>query len=142
MISQVWQMRLLIALLFVAVQEVHKGIFGNLPATDFGQLIYHASAALADFTLIYTISCLTTGRLALDLERLCLASMVSNVFGWIFFTAYLPPTMYNIVAGTIVYVQLLRLFYIGRYDADYSRAGLVCGPHIGRTQFHHSKAYQ
>jgi len=142
MTSAGWKARLFVALVFVATQRLHAGLFSNMPITDAGQLIYHGSAALADFWLIVVGSCFLTGRLAADLESLCLASMVSNVIGWIFFTAYLPPTIYNIIVGTIGYVQLLRLFYIGRYDADHFGPSWTSGFGFDRAQLYHAKAHQ
>jgi hypothetical protein len=60
------------------------------------------------------------GRLCDDLENLCLVSMVGNALGWALYLAYAPPVIYNTFMTGLGYAQWMRLFYVGRDDADCS----------------------
>jgi len=134
--SGAWKKRLLVALIFVLVQQIHRWLFSDLAPTDERQFIYHATAALCDFGLIVIATHLLDGQLAADIESLCYASMSTNALGWILFTAYYPPTIYNMVAGAIVYVQIFRLIWIGRNDVDRIGNCLVSGPIVSGQKLH------
>lgn len=132
-----WQKRLLAALIFVLVQQVHRWLFSDLAPTDEQQFIYHATAALCDYSLIVITAHLLYGPLASDIESLCYASIATNAIGWVLFTAYYPPTVYNLIAGVIVHVQIIRLIWIGHFDVDRIGNSLVLGPSAGRQKLHH-----
>lgn len=107
-------------LLLIVAQQGHAVLTSGVSNTVGGMLLFHGSAALCDAALLCCAPRLLSGRLCDDLETLCLVSMVGNALGWALYLAYAPPVLFNVFMTGLGYVQAIRLFYVGRDDADRS----------------------
>lgn len=130
-----WQSRVTMAAAFVLVQEVHKYFFAGLPPTDGFQAIYHGSAVLADFLLIYLVSKTLYGQVAYDLYCLGFALMVSNAVAWVLFTAEFPPLLFNSIVKGLGYAQLLRLAWVDN-GSELIGSGVVRRHYSRRAKLH------
>ena len=113
-----WRNRIATGLLFWLVMQVHSETTAAVPNTPAGMLLFHWSAAFADYVLMLSLPSLVDGRLCDDLEILCLASMVVNFLGFIAYLAYASPVFYNVFMWGLAYVQWGRLLLTDRHDLD------------------------
>lgn len=102
--------------------------------------MYHGSAALFDLMLLICASSVLYGRLADDMQQLCLLSMAVNAVGWFLYLAWNPPSFYNSAIGILGYVQLARLISMGLYGIDRVGDSLFRGHAIGRSKLYYQKA--
>jgi hypothetical protein len=114
----IWRNRIATGILFWLVMQVHSEATESVPNTPAGMLLFHWSAAFADYVLMRSLPGLVDGRLCDDLETLCLVSMVANFMGFIAYLAYAPPVFYNVFMWGLAYVQWGRLFLTDRHDLD------------------------
>jgi hypothetical protein len=113
-----WRNRIATGLLFWLMMQVHSVATANVSNTTGGMLLFHWSAALADYVLMLSLPSLLDGRLCDDIETLCLVSMIVNFIGFIAYLAYAPPVFYNVFMWGLAYVQWGRLLVTDRYDRD------------------------
>lgn len=102
--------------------------------------MYHGTAALADLILLACAPTVLHGKLADDMQKLCLLSIGTNAIGWFMYLAYIPPNFYNSAIGILGYVQFARLLTMGLYGTDRVGGALFHGHVIGRTKLHYQKA--
>lgn len=107
-----WRFRGVFGILIWVTMQLHSMMTESLPNTDAGMLIFHGSAALVDFILLYSAPSFMVGQLCDDIQRLCLASIVVNFLGWLAYTAYAPPLIYNTVMWGLSYAQWGRLLIV------------------------------
>lgn len=135
-----WRARLATALAFLAAGYVQQVAFAGIDNSPAGLLAYHGSAALADLFMLMCASSILRGTIADDIERLCMASIVVNFFGWIAYLAYLSPVAYNAAILVIGGAQYMRLLYVGHNDAINLRRLMVRGRDTVGSQSHAQKA--
>lgn len=104
--------RFFAAVVFVSVAWAHELLFAHLDG-----FAYYGSAAAADLAIILAISLLAhPPRVVLTLARICLVSIVVNLFGWLLWRAYLPPEPYNAAMIGVFIWALLILISRDRQD--------------------------
>jgi hypothetical protein len=128
-----WRSRLQLGGLIWFAFQVHSFSTSSLPNTPEGMLVFHGSAALADWLLLRTFPLFTEGSLCDDMEMLCYISIVANLLGWIAYLAYAPPVFYNTFMWGHSCVQAIRLLLVDGGDAHSYRASLVRRPYFGRA---------
>lgn len=114
-----WRSRVATGLIFWIAMAAHANLTADVQNTDSGMLLFHGSASIFDLLLIYLVPAFLSGKIACDMEALCIASIVANFVGWIAYTAYAPPIYYDTFMWGLAYVQWARLFIMGDDDADY-----------------------
>ena len=88
-----------VALLFVGVTLLHEVFEGSLDG-----LAYYGSAALCDLAIIVLTSGITpVPAMVTRIHLVCFASIVANAVGWVMWSAYLTPTVYN-AAFVLIYI--------------------------------------
>lgn len=88
-----------------------------------GFLYYIASSTAALAIIILTSSIRPITKLAVNLQKICLASIVLNFFGWVMWMLYMPPVMYNSLFIALYVCALLTLITrnksdVGEYKLD------------------------
>jgi hypothetical protein len=76
---------------FVVPTVLHDFIFAK-----YDGLLYYGSAALTDSISVALLSIIGSCKLAYNLQRLCLVSILLNFVGWITWTSFWSPTIYNL----------------------------------------------
>lgn len=99
------------------------------PAGELSDMAYFASAATVDLFVYRICRQFLTGNLCRDVEALCIASIITNTFGFSLYLASSPPTIYNALIAGINYVLAIRLIISGGSDVlnNYHWRGLVRG---------------
>lgn len=121
-----WRSRILAGAIFGASMGIHSMFTAHVSNTDGGMLSFHGSAALFDLFLIYMVPAFLSGQLAIDMETLCIVSIVANFVGWIAYTAYASPIYYNTFMWGLTYVQAIRLLILDEDNAN------ACGLYMVR----------
>ena len=68
---------------------------------------YYFLAAVTDLFIIMALSKLTyKTKFASKLQKICIAFMLANFFGWIIYKAELPPDVYEMIC-TVLYLWVL-----------------------------------
>ena len=87
-------------------------------------LTYYAGSALLDLAAIIIIShAAKVSSMAVNLQKICLASIILNFFGWVMWMLYMPPVMYNSLFIALYVCALLTLITrnksdVGEYKLD------------------------
>ena len=109
--------RLFAAVSFVMITLLHESLLSELDG-----LQYYGSAALFDLGVIIITSGINpVPKMVLSLHRLCIASIVANLFGWLLWFFYSPPFLYD---AAFVGIYIWALYILVERDAlnvgDYS----------------------
>jgi len=131
--------RLYVFLAMSLLQVAHQYLFGDLPNTDEGMLLYHGAAALADFYLIYVASEFLTGELGLQIQCLSLASMVTNAFGYFAYVQYVSHWFYDLTMWGVSGVLIIKLLWIPSHVDTFS-CGMVWNSGFSSHKLHNGKA--
>lgn len=100
------------AVVFVCVAWSHELYFAHLDG-----FAYYGSAAAADLAIIVALKLISEPPpVVLTLARICLVSMVVNLFGWVMWRAYLPPEPYNVVMAGVFVWALITLISRDKRD--------------------------
>lgn len=132
MIQNGWESRLVYGFALWLANIAHPALVSDISNTPAGMLVYHGTAAWIDLMLLACASSVLYGRLADDIQNLCMLSMAVNAAGWFLYLAYAPPITYNYAIGVLGYVQLARLFTMGLYGTDRVGGSLFRGHAFGR----------
>jgi hypothetical protein len=124
-----WRGRLAMLSAFWLTAKLHAFIMISmaLPPTDEAGLLFFGSAAAVDWLLLYCAPRALEGRLCDDIQASCIASILVNFAGFCAYMAHTPPLLYYLVIDGVTYVQYLRLFFVGRHDADHHERTMVPG---------------
>lgn len=97
----------------------HHLLTASLDNTPTGMLLFHGSALMTDWLLLWLVApLLLQGRL-LDLSQWFLvAFMVGNALGWILYMSYAPPSIYNVFMWVLTVAQWACFFIPDRTDED------------------------
>lgn len=120
-----WRCRAILGLLIWLAMDVHAQAFHGVPNTPEGMLAFHGSAATIDWLLYHATRYVVTEDLQDDMETMFLISIAGNALGWALYMSYAPPYFYNGFMWALGYVQWIRLFLVGRHDANHLWLHLV-----------------
>lgn len=98
--------------------------------------MYHGSASLADFYLIYTASELLKDELGFQIQCLSLASMITNAFGYFAYMQYITHWVYDISMLGVCGAITIKLLWIPRYDYDHFSGPVVWNRDLSGYQLH------
>lgn len=111
--------RLYAALVFVGVTTLHEVFFSNYEG-----LQYYGSAALFDLAVIVVASGINpVPKMVLNLQKICIVSIVANLAGWVMWFLYYPPLAYDL-AFVVIYAWTLIVLIkrtglnVGGYTVD------------------------
>ena len=83
--------RMAVALIFASFTFVHNTFLYELEG-----LMYYATDALFYLLIILAISSIDKpSRLSVDLQKISIAAVALDYFGWCIYMLYIPPTGYN-----------------------------------------------
>lgn len=103
--------RLFAGVCFSTITLAHEAILSDLPG-----VFYYLSAALADLLIIMATSAVyPVPKMVIRLQKVCVASIVVNLFGWIVWFAYLPPWPYELA---FVFVYAAAVITLVRQDGS------------------------
>jgi hypothetical protein len=106
--------RLFAALVFGGMTVAHDLAFAGCSGIE-----YYGSAALADLAIMIFISGISpTPRMVINLQWVCIASIVTNIMGWVMWLTYLSPVAYN-----YAYVLLYIIAFVVLTKKDNSDVG-------------------
>lgn len=114
--------------LFVAITLLHEAIFSDLTG-----LYYYFSAALFDSAILILISGIRpVPKMVLDLQQICMASILANFLGWALWFYRFEPTAYDTAYIFIYGWALLTILKkdssdVGGYTVDSWRSCLRFG---------------
>ena len=94
-----------------------------LLSNETGLLYYYGSAVFDVATIIIISRVAKASSMALTIQKICLASIVLNFFGWVMWMLYMPPVMYNSLFIALYVCALLTLITrnksdVGEYKLD------------------------
>ena len=90
-------------------------IFNDLLLASKEGLFYYGGSALFDLATIVIIS-RNASRMALSLQKICIASIGLNFFGWIMWMLYMPPVMYDSLFIALYVCALFTLIKRNKTD--------------------------
>jgi len=91
--------RLFAAAVFAGLTLTHEFSLSHLEGLE-----YYGSAALVDLGIMIAMSGISpTPAMVINLQRICIASIVTNFLGWVMWLTYLPPIAYN-YAYVFIYI--------------------------------------
>ena len=83
--------RLFAAMVFAGLTLTHEFSLSHLEGLE-----YYGSAALVDLGIMIAISGISpTPTMVINLQRVCIVSIITNFLGWVMWLTYLPPIAYN-----------------------------------------------
>ena len=83
--------RLFAAMVFAGLTLAHEFSLSHLEGLE-----YYGSAALVDLGIMIAISGISpTPAMVINLQRVCIVSIITNFLGWVMWLTYLPPIAYN-----------------------------------------------
>lgn len=110
--------------LFAAVSFVTITLLHEILLSDLDGLQYYGSAALFDLGIIIITSGINpVPKMVLSLHKICIASILVNLLGWVIWFFYFPPFLYDL-AFVGVYAWALYIFIkrdwlnVGGYTMD------------------------
>lgn len=104
--------RFFAAFVFVGVTLLHEVFLA-----DADGLLYYGSAALFDLAIVILLSGVhPLPKMVLALQQICIVSIFVNLFGWVLWVLYLPPTAYNTSFVLLYFWALLALINRGAND--------------------------
>lgn len=78
---------------------------------------YYGVSALFDLATIIIISCaVKVSSMAITIQKICLASICLNFLGWVMWTLYMPPVVYNSLYVVLYVCALLTLIKRNKTD--------------------------
>lgn len=82
-----------------------------------GMFIYHFSGAAMDAMLCLVVTFSLAGTRGRIMHDLMLASIITNVAGWILYMAWVGPIYYNVAMWSLSAAQVACLFFPDRHAA-------------------------
>ena len=122
-----WRSRLGMGLLIAVFMAIHDSATETLPNTPEAMLLFHGSAALLDWLLLWIAPRLLSGPLCDRTQWLLLYSIVGNATGWALYMSYASPIYYNVSMWALTIVQFGVLIMPTRHDDNNSWINLVHG---------------
>lgn len=91
--------RLFAAVVFSGLTLMHEFSLSHLEGLE-----YYGSAALVDLGIMIAVSGISpTPAMVINLQRVCIVSIITNFLGWVMWLTYLPPIAYN-YAYVFIYI--------------------------------------
>lgn len=111
--------RVIASISILTIAQLHGMLFCDVENSPCGMLMYHGSAAMCDFATIIIAAHVLRGRISIDMQYLCMSSMIINFIGWVAYLIYFKPDAYDAAIRVLTCAQFVRLLLIGRFDAEY-----------------------
>lgn len=136
-----WRARGLMLAIIVGVMVIHRLFTGSVENTPTGMLLFHGSAMLCDWLLLWLVApMILQGRLLDWSQWFLVAFMVGNAAGWLLYMSYAPPSIYNAYMWVLTVAQWACFFIPDRTDEDNTtdrpRVDMVRHRHIGSGRNH------
>jgi len=94
--------------------------------------VYYIGSALFDLATIIIIS-RAGSSMALSIQKICVASICLNFFGWVMWMLYMPPVMYNSLFIALYIYALFTLIKRNSLDVgDFTLDSWRTGFHLHR----------
>ena len=128
--------RLFVAAMFGGLTLVHGTYLSGLEG-----LAYYVSAAVFDLTIVALIAAWPVAtRLAVDLQRISVASIVLNMAGYVSWLVYWPHHAYDAAFYALYSVAIFVLLRgepadVGHHTRDRGRPGIHRGTRSGGAHF-------
>ena len=85
-------------------------VFSDHLLSSTGGYIYYIASSVFALAIIILISFIRPiTKLAVSLQKICLASILLNFLGWVMWMLYMPPVMYNSLFVALYICALLTL---------------------------------
>ncbi len=118
-LAQPTSTRRLIGAAFLMITLVHEWKFSDLEGIQ-----YFGSAALFDLAIIMLLSGIRpVPKLVLYLQGICVASILTNLMGWVAWVLYLELDVYNDAMGVLYLCAIVALLHRDRADERMDFAG-------------------
>lgn len=104
--------RLFVGLVYSGLLVVNDLLLFN----EAGLLYYYGSAVFDVATIIIISRVAKVSSMALTIQKICLASIAVNFFGWVMWMLYMPPVMYNSLFAVLYVCALLTLITRNKSD--------------------------
>lgn len=106
-----WRARSLMLAIIVGVMAIHRLLTSDLDNTPGGMLLFHGSAMMADWLMLWLVApVLLQGRVLDWSQWFLVAFMAGNALGWILYMSYAPPSIYNTYMWVLTVAQWACLF--------------------------------
>ena len=116
-----WRARGLMLVIIIGVMIAHKVLAQDVENTPVGMLLYHGSAMLCDWLMLWLVAPkLLQGRLLDWSQWFLVAFMVGNLAGWLLYMSYAPPSIYDTYMWVLTVAQWACFFIPDRTDEDNS----------------------
>ena len=116
-----WRARGLMLAIIVGVMIAHKVLTESVENTPTGMLLYHGSAMLCDWLLLWLVAPkLLQGRLLDWSQWFLVAFMTVNLAGWLLYMSYAPPSIYDTYMWVLTVAEWVCFFIPDRTDEDNS----------------------
>lgn len=114
-----WRARLGMLAIIISIMVAHRLLTDPLANTPGNMLLFHGSAFLLDWLLLWLVApVLLHGRLLDHSQWLLAAFMAGNAIGWLLYMGYAPPSIYNAYMWVLTAAQWIRLLIPDRTDED------------------------
>ncbi len=105
--------------LIIGVMVIHRVMTSDVENTPAGMLVYHGSAMLCDWLLLWLVApYILQGRLLDWSQWFLVAFMTGNLAGWLLYMSYAPPSIYNTYMWVLTAAQWACFFIPDRTDED------------------------
>lgn len=131
-----WRARGEMLAIIIVAMVAHRYLTVSLGNTPIDMLLFHGSAMMTDWLLLWLVApVLLQGRLLDWSQWLLVAFMIGNALGWILYMSYVTPSVYNTYMWVLTVAQWACLFIPDRTDeantSDRSWFDMVCHRNIG-----------
>jgi len=132
-----WRARAGMLAVIVGAMLLHRFLIDSAKHnTPTGMLLFHGTAMLADWLLLWLVApLLLQGRLLDWSQWFLVAFMFGNAIGWLLYMSYAPPSIYNTYMWVLTVAQWACFFIPDRTDEDNTtdrpRVDMVRHRHIG-----------
>lgn len=105
--------------IIIGSMAAHHFLTESLDNTPVGMLLFHGSAMMTDWLLLWLVApFILQGRLLDWSQWFLVAFMVGNALGWILYMSYAPPSIYNVFMWVLTVAQWACFFIPDRTDED------------------------
>lgn len=117
-----WHSRIALAFVAYAASRIHAMSMHDLPSAEVWGAVYFGSAMTVDWALLKICPAFTAFKLCDFMQYSCIASIVINTCGFLWYMQGDDPWLYNKLIAILSIIQAIRLLLIDRHDTN----GVVC----------------
>ena len=126
-----WIIKWEVLLLVSAVEFISDKVLKHITADDF----YFVTCVIFNLITLGFLVIFQKNKLVRDISILTFIQLLIQIAGWVAYSFYLPPTVYNYSIHIIVFITYLRIFFPIKYDGNYKNTGsdslVHRGHHVG-----------